>query len=467
MNLSSFLIHFVIFMISALFGDVLCGDITGQISQNPWHARNNHGPIIEPYLGTNSKSTTPWPSLGRHTNRQNVFPTNTTKAPMWVRPNNGPNWVRNTPVPPQGTSNRDLLGVVSTKPMNTNTVFINNERGGTAGGVIISSIPSVPNTPSHNRNTMPVRSSDSMPLRGQNNNNRAGGVISSGSMVKGAMNNAERQNGGETNPTEVTDNELREFAEELLNKDINNAAVHVTLNLQGMTTSRSTVDQAPLPLLSINQAAYSIPSISKMMLLYNNYILKANENEVYTAQEKAEENDLLDTILSTPVMQHARNFLIKKGKLGRDPKEFKDLLRLIWFNMYSRGGGRIGSSGFEHVFLAEIKNSQVSGLHNWIYFHEEERKNNANYLGYMKKLDLGNKGAIVKYHFNFHNIDKPVGSMFVGTSPELEMAIYSTCFVLRADRICPLKMNGNRFVVRTYTYRYRGKNMIGSAFPEV
>lgn len=58
--------------------------------------------------------------------------------------------------------------------------------------------------------------------------------------------------------------------------------------------------------------------------------------------------------------------------------------------MYSRGGGRIGSSGFEHVFLTELKNNQVSGLHNWLYFNEEEKKHNANYLGYMRKVDLGN-----------------------------------------------------------------------------
>lgn len=66
-------------------------------------------------------------------------------------------------------------------------------------------------------------------------------------------------------------------------------------------------------LLNIDQAAYSIPSISKLIQLYNNYILETNQNEVYTAQEKSEENDLLDTILPTPVMQYARNFLIEKG----------------------------------------------------------------------------------------------------------------------------------------------------------
>lgn len=73
----------------------------------------------------------------------------------------------------------------------------------------------------------------------------------------------------------------------------------------------------------------------------------------------------------------------------------------------------------------------------------------------------------MRFHFTYRGIDKPVGSMFIGTSPELEMALYTTCFLLRADRICPLTMNGNRFSIKTYTYKYRGKNMIGSAFPDI
>ncbi|KAG5879111.1 hypothetical protein JTB14_031659 [Gonioctena quinquepunctata] len=532
MTLSSYLVSFVIITIAVILGDILCADTIGnqRNSQNPWQLGNTKGHALSngPQLGPNSASTTAWPALGRQTNRQNGSPTAATNQPMWVRPNNGTIWVRNTPqnqnvVNPNnrtpvnqnnglaanrpgnqiigmtGNQNNDLTlsrpvanqnngmtvsspvnhnannrnnGVSINRPINQNTLFLNNERGGlnSNGGGMVQNRPgtALPLQGAGNN----LAASNSNPPRSQsnnNNNNRVGGVISPGSMVGNNRENVDdRRNGAAGNQqNEVTDDELRDFAEVLLSKDINNAARHVTLNLQGMTTSRSMVDQAPQPLLTISQDAYSIPSISKLILLYNNYILEVNQNEVYTAQEKAEENDLLDTILSTPVMQHARNFLIEKGKLGRDPKDFKDLLRLIWFNMYSRGGGRIGSSGFEHIFLAELKNSQVSGLHNWVYFREEEKKNNANYLGYLKKLDLGNKGAIVKYHFTFHDVDKPVGSMFVGTSPELEMALYSTCFVLRADRICPLKMNGNRFIIRTYSYRYRGKNMIGSAFPEI
>lgn len=45
----------------------------------------------------------------------------------------------------------------------------------------------------------------------------------------------------------ATDDELREFSEALLKKDVNNAMKYVTVNLQGKTISRSSVDEAPLP----------------------------------------------------------------------------------------------------------------------------------------------------------------------------------------------------------------------------
>lgn len=47
--------------------------------------------------------------------------------------------------------------------------------------------------------------------------------------------------------TEATDDELREFSEELLNRDVNNAAKYVEVRFQGKTTSRSMNDAAPQP----------------------------------------------------------------------------------------------------------------------------------------------------------------------------------------------------------------------------
>ncbi|XP_045479373.1 endoribonuclease CG2145-like [Harmonia axyridis] len=265
----------------------------------------------------------------------------------------------------------------------------------------------------------------------------------------------------------ATDEELREFSENLLTKDTNNAASFVTINYQGRTTSRSKNDEAPLPLLSIRRDAYRIPTISKLQPLYDNYIVQSNVNEDYTNQEKQEENTLLRAILDTEVMRATRKFLMDKGAISGNERDFEKLLHEMWFDLYPRAKKKVGSSAFEHVFLAEIKKGDVSGLHNWLYFEREESSHRANYLGYLKKIDLGNKGAILKFNFDFHGINKPVGSMFIGTSPEFEMALYSTCFILRADRVCPSKLGGKRLVIRTYSFMYNGKKLIGSAFPEI
>ncbi|CAH1993416.1 unnamed protein product [Acanthoscelides obtectus] len=473
-------VYSLILIVVLIVADIFCVNIRGQNQNNAWSTPNStqytsNGPQF------NQKSTTPWPALGQRPQQRNAALSNTKREPTWVRPNNGTIWVRNNPSGQNQNNNQAQNGQRIQANLdrgltsNYNVQFINNEKN--TGLNLHSDKNSAQNALLDalnvgNRGLQPGQSRATDVGQGTTqiagtDSNKKNILTEPSTGFRGQDNHGDDNVDAKQADSGVEDYELREFSEELLGKDVNNPNRHVMINLQGKTTSRSSKDEAPLPLLNISQAVYDMPSVSKLVTLFNNYILETNQNEVSTPQEKIEENDLLDTILPTPVMQHTRNFLIKKGKLGKDPKEFKDLMRLIWFNMYSRQNGRIGSSGFEHIFLAELKNNQVSGLHNWLYFHEEEKKNNANYLGYMKKIDLGNKGSVLKCHFVFHNVDKPVGSMFIGTSPELEMALYTTCFVLRADKICPLKMNGNRFVIRTYTYRYRGKNMIGSAFPDI
>lgn len=70
-----------------------------------------------------------------------------------------------------------------------------------------------------------------------------------------------------------------------------------------------------------------------------------------------------------------------------------NLLKKIWFDMYPRTRGNVGSSGFEHVFLNEIKYGKPIGLHNWIYFHYKENitgtVHDLDYNGYTKSLLLG------------------------------------------------------------------------------
>ncbi|XP_038208200.1 poly(U)-specific endoribonuclease homolog [Zerene cesonia] len=274
-------------------------------------------------------------------------------------------------------------------------------------------------------------------------------------------------NNNKQGSTTISDAELQVVSEELLKKDVNNAAKYVTINYQEKTTSQEKQDKASSPLLTISPEAWNIPTIQKFVPLLDNYERDTLVNEYVTAQERNEENAFMDAIMSTSVIRYLMNFLKEKGQVSQDPRQQRDFLKQLWFGLYSRGMGKISSSGFEHVFVSELKNDQILGLHNWIYFSKEEAANRANYLGYLKYINLGDKGTIMKIHFDQQGVIKPVGAMFIGTSPELEIALYTLCYVTRVENDCKLKLANNDVNIVTYKFRYRSKNYIGSAYPQI
>ncbi|XP_047985538.1 endoribonuclease CG2145-like [Leguminivora glycinivorella] len=287
------------------------------------------------------------------------------------------------------------------------------------------------------------------------------------SRLPSAIVNNNKNNNQASSGNGPSDAELQSLSEELLRKDTNNAAKYVTINYQEKTTSQSKEDKAPLPLLTVSQATWNIPTIQKFVPLLDNYERDTLVNEYVTPQERNEENAFMDAIMSTTVIRHMMNFLKEKGYVTPDPRQQRDFLKQLWFGLYSRGKGKISSSGFEHIFVSELRNGEVLGLHNWIYFAKEEAANRVNYLGYLKYLPIGDKGAVMKLHFNQNGADKPVDTMFVGTSPELEIALYTICFVTRADNDCKLKLANKDVQIVSHTFRYRSKNLIGSAYPQI
>ncbi|MPC73325.1 Poly(U)-specific endoribonuclease [Portunus trituberculatus] len=55
---------------------------------------------------------------------------------------------------------------------------------------------------------------------------------------------------------------------------------------------------------------------------------------------------------------------------------------------------------------------------------------------------------------------KPVGTVFVGTTPELEMALYTLCFLAKPNSRCPVQLNGKKFQIQTWTQSYQGKTLV-------
>lgn len=56
--------------------------------------------------------------------------------------------------------------------------------------------------------------------------------------------------------------------------------------------------------------------------------------------------------------------------------------------------------------------------------------------------------------------------MFVGTPPELDMALYTICFEMKFKE-CPISMGGKKFTIRTFPFYFQGQRMIGSAYPVI
>ncbi|XP_015114098.1 poly(U)-specific endoribonuclease homolog [Diachasma alloeum] len=266
----------------------------------------------------------------------------------------------------------------------------------------------------------------------------------------------------------VSNAKLERLSEALFSKDVHNAWGYIKINLQNQTTRNSPVDRAPEPLLTVNPEAFKIPTINCILQMYDNYHLDTRKTEETTPVHKEEQDRLLDAFLGTNVMATAMKFLSDNNYLPRNESNYRATLITLWFSPYRRGEGKTSSSGFEHVFLNELrKGRHVLGLHNWIYFNAVESKRQANYLGYLRKIDLGDKAAVLAFHFTFNSHDKPITSMFVGTSPELEMALYTVCFYVRRGKKCKLSLGGSKFRIITHELTYKGKNLpvIGSAFP--
>ncbi|XP_043477088.1 poly(U)-specific endoribonuclease homolog isoform X2 [Leptopilina heterotoma] len=283
--------------------------------------------------------------------------------------------------------------------------------------------------------------------------------------------NSNPQNSGVNNPPlqdfPIAAHDIQQVTEDLFKKDTNNANHHITVNLQGQKKDDSTNDDAPEHLLTVKSEAYEIPTVKAVLALHDNYELSVKTKENVTPEERNEESTLLDEFLKTDLMQAAMKFLADKGYIPKDEYEYKDILRAIWFTQFKRIEGDSSSSGFETVFLAEQFDNEIIGLHNWIYFAKQEEANNLNYLGYIQEKKLASTASVIKLRSTLNNVLQPVTSIFVGTSPELEMALYTICFYTRPNNLCPVSLGGSQFSIIVNRVNYFGKEILVSAYPEI
>ncbi|CAN2391894.1 Poly(U)-specific [Pristimantis euphronides] len=229
-------------------------------------------------------------------------------------------------------------------------------------------------------------------------------------------------------------------------------------------------DSARFPLFQYvdEEKLKNTQTFAALISLLDNYEMSTGVAEVVTAEEIAEMNRFLDAILETKVMQIAHEYLVGKKWSKPSVKDFKSQLYSIWFQLYSRQPGKgPDSCGFEHVFVGESKRGQeIMGLHNWVQFYLQEKRNHIDYKGFVGRQHRSRPDEddqVLNLQFSWKELVKPVGSSFIGVSPEFEVAVYTIVFLMSQEKQSKELVRVEEYELQLIVNRHG--RYIGTAYP--
>ena len=168
--------------------------------------------------------------------------------------------------------------------------------------------------------------------------------------------------------TPNADTSFESAVQTLWNLDANRLSPHkdYKMDVQRSKHPSNRGDAADGPLFTyVHRQALERPTFRAFRCLLDNYSADVGEEEVATQQELRENRAFLDAVMQTGPMHYCHQYCLATGAkfggkaLPKDKGGFREILNSIWFRLYSRsGGGRrrtMDSSGFEHVFVGEVR----------------------------------------------------------------------------------------------------------------
>lgn len=235
----------------------------------------------------------------------------------------------------------------------------------------------------------------------------------------------------------------------------------------------------PNPLFSfVDEKLFERPTYKAFRSLLDNYHSSLGNSESFSDDQKKEISTFLNHCGQTPIFQYLHQYLLLTNKIkSRTMNDFLSEVHKLWFDLYSRHG-KNDSSGFEHVFVGEIKDDEVTGLHNWIQIYLEERKQKFNYKGFIKPnrkasfssgVPTGNS-QLINIGFDWNGYPKKISSSFIGVSPEFELALYTLInYILAGENKTEIDLKIAFYVVKITCFPWKQGNntYIATSFPSI
>lgn len=155
-------------------------------------------------------------------------------------------------------------------------------------------------------------------------------------------------------------------------------------------------------------------------------VFKTFEALLSSPEDTSLQDKFFDAIMTgNGPMDEAYNYLKTKQLIRQTvtKERFECMLRDMWF---ARPG-----KGFVHVFVGEKKKGEFQGLHNWYQFYLEQEKNTIA-IDSINSIEFSynTEPNLMRLDFKWDTLKKlsPYKtSMFVGTSPAFEFALFSVC----------------------------------------
>ncbi|VDM61075.1 unnamed protein product [Angiostrongylus costaricensis] len=269
---------------------------------------------------------------------------------------------------------------------------------------------------------------------------------------------------GHTNTRDLQDNAAKKYVSSRFSLSISSKGIKNTCNKNDISVVACgyIIPRFCSLFDSVEASLLRKPSYTRFIALADNF---NRETGVAEPREKRETSNFLNNVLQSKPWKVLYDFLKQKGHpFANTPTIFRYWVEQLWFMHYSRARGRPDTSGFEHVFMGEEKNNEISGLHSWIRFYmlEKNATENFDYKGFIIKR--GKVMASVK--FTWKGDLKRSGSLLIGTSPEFDLALYTLCFLSRRGRQqCQVEIDGCPLYITSYELRQNNKVFIGSIFP--
>ncbi|CAJ0928079.1 unnamed protein product, partial [Mesorhabditis belari] len=267
----------------------------------------------------------------------------------------------------------------------------------------------------------------------------------------------------------ISNSDILKLADQLRAQDENKAKKgQIIVNFQGHTSTRDSQDNADGKFFTkVDQSLLRKSTYEQFLKMCNNFERQTGikEPKVTNQEEKTETTQFIDLVFQTKPWKTLYEYFHKnQHPFASDPTTWRYWIAQLWFVHYSRARGLADTSGFEHVFMGEAKNGEVSGMHNWIrmYYLERNSTEQFDYKGFLVKR--GNLMGALK--FSWHSEMKRSGSLLIGTSPEFDLALYTMCFLSRRGRqTCDVEIDGCNLSITSYDISQQGKIYIGSIFP--